>query len=77
MVRCHEATERAGTNGSRNISPSKIKHLRRKFPLIFRDKKGLLKDNREPEETLRPDKKHKEFEYNKTTGIITGRHSAV
>ncbi|KAL0878926.1 hypothetical protein ABMA27_003923 [Loxostege sticticalis] len=43
--------------------------------LRTRDKKGLLKDNREVETS--PDNRHKEFEYNKTTGIITGRHSAV
>ncbi|XP_063828651.1 uncharacterized protein LOC135078033 [Ostrinia nubilalis] len=41
--------------------------------LRVRDKKGLLRDTREADEAER----HKEFEYNKTTGIITGRHSAV
>ncbi|XP_049875038.1 fasciclin-2-like isoform X2 [Pectinophora gossypiella] len=43
-----------------------------------RDKKGLLKDNSETTDTLkRPDNGHKEYEYNKSTGVITGKHSAV
>ncbi|CAB3255827.1 unnamed protein product [Arctia plantaginis] len=48
-------------------------------PLHTRDKKGLLKDNREStDETLRrPNNGHREYEYNKTTGIITGKHSSV
>ncbi|XP_075977012.1 fasciclin-2-like isoform X2 [Anticarsia gemmatalis] len=48
-------------------------------PLNSRDKKGLLKDNGEStDDTLRrPNNGHKEFEYNKTTGIITGKHSSV
>ncbi|XP_013194945.2 fasciclin-2 isoform X1 [Amyelois transitella] len=39
-----------------------------------RDKKGLLKDNSTSADNT---KNHKEFEYNKTTGIITGKHSSV
>ncbi|KAF9807868.1 hypothetical protein SFRURICE_000649, partial [Spodoptera frugiperda] len=49
-------------------------------PLNQRDKKGLLKDNGESgtDDTLRrPNNGHKEYEYNKTTGIITGKHSSV
>lgn len=43
-----------------------------------RDKKGLLKDGEQcAGDTLKGDKGHKEFVYNKTTGIITGKHSAV
>lgn len=51
-----------------------------KVLLIFSDKKGLLKDNGESgtDDTLkRPNNGHKEYEYNKTTGIITGKHSSV
>ncbi|CAH0686269.1 unnamed protein product [Spodoptera exigua] len=49
-------------------------------PLNSRDKKGLLKDNGESgtDDTLRRSNNgHKEYEYNKTTGIITGKHSSV
>ncbi|CAG4953040.1 unnamed protein product [Colias eurytheme] len=42
-----------------------------------RDKKGLLRDNAESTEVKRPANGHKEYEYNKTTGVITGKHSAV
>ncbi|XP_041981359.1 fasciclin-2-like isoform X2 [Aricia agestis] len=42
--------------------------------LNSRDKKELLKDG---ESTKRPSNGHKEYEYNKTTGVITGKHSAV
>lgn len=44
-----------------------------------RDKKGLLRDNGENiDGTLRkPNNGHREYEYNKTTGIITGKHSSV
>ncbi|XP_059062869.1 fasciclin-2-like [Achroia grisella] len=48
--------------------------------LQTRDKKGLLRANCESvtEDSLnKPGIKHKEYEYNKTTGIITGKHSAV
>ncbi|XP_030037290.2 fasciclin-2 isoform X1 [Manduca sexta] len=47
--------------------------------LNSRDKKGLLRDNCEStdDSLKRPNKGHKEYEYNKTTGIITGKHSAV
>ncbi|KAI5646193.1 immunoglobulin i-set domain-containing protein [Phthorimaea operculella] len=45
---------------------------------LLRDKKGLLKDKTaSTEHEKRPDKEHKEFQYNKSTGIITGKHSAV
>nr|XP_049700543.1 fasciclin-2 isoform X1 [Helicoverpa armigera] len=53
---------------------------RKPNPLNARDKKGLLKDNGESgtDDTLkRPNNGHKEYEYNKTTGIITGKHSSV
>ncbi|KAJ8719704.1 hypothetical protein PYW08_011879 [Mythimna loreyi] len=53
---------------------------RKPNPLNARDKKGLLKDNGKSgtDDTLkRPDNGHKEYEYNKTTGIITGKHSSV
>ncbi|XP_028027402.1 fasciclin-2-like isoform X1 [Bombyx mandarina] len=46
--------------------------------LKSRDEKGLLRDNGDLEDChKRPDKGHKEYEYNKSTGIITGKHSAV
>lgn len=48
--------------------------------MISRDKKGLLKDNEQArtDETMKKDNNgHKEFEYNKNTGLITGKHSAV
>ncbi|CAK1543179.1 unnamed protein product [Leptosia nina] len=41
-----------------------------------RDKKGLLRDSSEGE-PRRSTNGHREFEYNKSTGIITGKHSAV
>lgn len=45
---------------------------------IFSDKKGLLKDGGDSTDTLRrPNNGHKEYEYNKTTGVITGKHSSV
>ncbi|XP_046968180.1 fasciclin-2-like [Vanessa cardui] len=54
------------------------KKNKREVSLNSRDKKGLLKDNTETNETLkRPSNGHKEYEYNKTTGVITGKHSAV
>ncbi|KAM3957824.1 fasciclin-2 [Aphomia sociella] len=45
-----------------------------------RDKKGLLRNNCESvadSDFNKTEAKHKEFEYNKNTGIITGKHSAV
>ncbi|KAJ0176035.1 hypothetical protein K1T71_008209 [Dendrolimus kikuchii] len=46
--------------------------------LNIRDKKGLLKDGADSTDTLRrPNNGHKEYEYNKTTGVITGKHSSV
>ncbi|CAG9788373.1 unnamed protein product [Diatraea saccharalis] len=44
--------------------------------LQTRDKKGLLKDSHDESERSR-NNRPKEYEYNKTTGIITGKHSAV
>lgn len=45
---------------------------------IYRDKKNLLKDNPENNDKLqRPNNGHREYEYNKTTGVITGKHSSV
>ncbi|XP_053608770.1 fasciclin-2-like isoform X2 [Plodia interpunctella] len=41
----------------------------------IRDKKGLLNDNKPS--IIENTNKHKEFEYNKATGIITGKHSSV
>ncbi|KAG7302020.1 hypothetical protein JYU34_013472 [Plutella xylostella] len=46
--------------------------------LMSRDKKGLLRDSgiaTAADDTLK--KSHQEFEYNKTTGVITGKHSSV
>ncbi|XP_073946291.1 fasciclin-2-like isoform X2 [Choristoneura fumiferana] len=48
--------------------------------LQSRDKKGLLVKEGEarPDDSLtRPNNGHREFEYNKTTGVITGKHSTV
>lgn len=45
--------------------------------LNSRDKKGLLKVGGESTDTARPNNGHKEYEYNKTTGVITGKHSSV
>ncbi|XP_026730730.1 fasciclin-2-like isoform X1 [Trichoplusia ni] len=59
---------------------SKKNKKRKPSELNSRDKKGLLKDNGESgtDDTLRrPNNGHKEYEYNKTTGIITGKHSSV
>ncbi|XP_026332490.1 fasciclin-2-like [Hyposmocoma kahamanoa] len=50
---------------------------RKEDGLTTRDKKGLLKDNNGENDTLKRDNGHKEFEYNKETGIITGKHSSV
>ncbi|KAJ2951643.1 hypothetical protein O0L34_g13802 [Tuta absoluta] len=45
---------------------------------LLKDKKGLLKDKiTSTEHEKQPDNEHKEFQYNKSTGIITGKHSAV
>ncbi|RVE45193.1 hypothetical protein evm_010165 [Chilo suppressalis] len=52
----------------------RIKKLEDK--LQTRDKKGLLKDSRDAAERS-PNNRPKEYEYNKTTGVITGKHSAV
>lgn len=39
--------------------------------------KGLLKDTEPSELQKRASNGHREYEYNKTTGAITGKHSAV
>ncbi|CAH2090461.1 unnamed protein product [Euphydryas editha] len=51
---------------------------KREVSINSRDKKGLLKENPENIDKLkRPSNGHKEYEYNKTTGAITGKHSSV
>lgn len=51
------------------------KRSKREASINSRDKKGLLKNNQNTTESRRNG--HREYEYNKTTGIITGKHSAV
>ncbi|CAH0727110.1 unnamed protein product, partial [Brenthis ino] len=52
------------------------KKNKREASINSRDKKGLLKQNSDRCESQRLNG-HREYEYNKTTGIITGKHSAV
>ncbi|CAH2041329.1 unnamed protein product, partial [Iphiclides podalirius] len=52
---------------------------RREDALRSRDKKGLLNNGESTsgDSLKRPNNGHKEYEYDKTTGVITGKHSAV
>ncbi|XP_039757244.1 fasciclin-2-like isoform X2 [Pararge aegeria] len=56
----------------------KKKKNQREVSLNSRDRKGLLKEIPEPNDVQkRASNGHREYEYNKTTGVITGKHSAV
>ncbi|CAG4945964.1 unnamed protein product [Parnassius apollo] len=57
----------------------KKKNKRKEDSLRSRDKKGLLKtgESTSGESIKRPSNGHKEYEYDKTTGVIIGKHSAV
>ncbi|KPI92489.1 Fasciclin-2 [Papilio xuthus] len=56
----------------------KKKNKRKEDTLRSRDKKGLLNNGESSSgDSLRHNSGHKEYEYDKKTGVITGKHSAV